>query len=129
MEGRQSTDAITIDENGIIGDKYYGKNLDRTILITSEQASYDLAASEGITIAFGALGENIVIDINPYDLEHGRQIQIGDSIVAITQHCTLCGSLAKAHEKLPELLKNDRGIFAKTIRPGKIRKGDTITLL
>lgn len=129
MEGRHECDAIEIDAMGIVGDKYYGKNPNRTILITSEEASYRMAASQGITMPFGALGENMVIDIDPYHLSAGDRIQIGETIVTITQNCTLCGSLGKIDEKLPELLKDDRGIFAKTLQPGKIKKGDSVTIL
>jgi MOSC domain-containing protein YiiM len=128
-EGRFESEGIEIDPQGIVGDKYYGRNLERTILITSEEASYALAASEGINVPFGSLGENIVIDVDPYQLRAGQRIQIGETVVAITQNCTLCSSLGKVDDKLPEILKDDRGIFAKTIQSGKIRKGDSVFLL
>jgi len=129
QEGRFESETIEIDEQGILGDKYYGKNLDRTILVTSDEASYTLAASQGIIAPYGSLGENIVIDINPYHLQEGQQLRIGDTVVAIAQHCTLCSSLGKVDERLPELLKDDRGIFVKTIKGGTIRKGDSVILL
>ena len=128
-EGRFESDAIDIDERGIIGDKFHGRNPDRTILITSQSASYGLAAAEGITMPFGSLGENIVIDISPYHLQAGQQIRIGETLLAVTQNCTLCSGLGKVNAKLPELLKEDRGIFVKTVRSGKIRKGDAVHLL
>jgi len=128
-DGRFESDAIEIDEQGIVGDKYYGKNPNRTILLTSNDASYGLAASQGITMPFGSLGENIVIDINPYHLHAGAQIRIGDTVVTVTQNCTLCNGLGKVDEKLPELLKDDRGIFVKTVQGGKIKKGDSVRLL
>lgn len=129
LEGRQECESIEIDEQGILGDKYYGKNLNRTILITSEKASYAMASAQGISIPYGSLGENIVIDINPYQLKAGQQIRIGGSTVAVTQNCTLCSSLGKVDDRLPELLKDDRGIFVRTIQPGKIKKGDIVTIL
>lgn len=128
-DGRRGYESIEIDEGGIIGDKYYGKNLNRTILITSEAASYALAELHGISAPYGSLGENIVIDINPYNLEAGQQIRIGETVVAITQNCTLCSSLGKVDERLPELLKADRGIFAKTVQGGRISVGDSVTIL
>ena len=128
-EGRHDSEYIEIDEQGIIGDKYYGKNPNRTILITSKNASYGLAAAHGIQMPYGSLGENMVIDINPYHLRAGAEIQIGETVLAVTQNCTLCSSLGKVDEKLPELLKEDRGIFVKTVRGGKIRKGDSVSFL
>lgn len=129
VEGRQEYDAIEIDAAGIVGDKYYGKNPNRTILITSDKASYAKAASEGIVMPYGSLGENIVIDINPYQLSAGQEIKIGETVLAITQNCTLCSGLSKVDDKLPELLKNDRGIFVRTVRGGIINKGDAVTVL
>jgi len=129
QEGRFECDTLDIDTQGILGDKYYGKNPDRTILVTSEEASYSLAATQGIDAPYGSLGENIVIDINPYQLQEGQQLRIGETVVAIAQHCTLCSSLGKVDARLPELLKDDRGIFVKTVKAGTIRKGDSVTLL
>ena len=128
-EGRFETETMRIDAQGILGDKYYGKNPSRTILITSEAASYALAASEGIDVPYGALGENILIDINPYNLKAGQMIRIGETILAVTQNCTLCNSLAKVNEHLPELLKDDRGIFVRTVQEGTIKKGDSVAIL
>jgi MOSC domain-containing protein YiiM len=128
-EGRFECESIEIDEGGIVGDKYHGKNPQRAILLTSHGASYALAAAEGITMSYGSLGENIVIDINPYGLSAGQQIRIGDTLLAITQNCTLCNGLSKVDEKLPELLRDDRGIFVRTVQNGKIKKGDTVHLL
>lgn len=128
-EGRREAQSITIDTDGILGDKYYGKHPNRTILITSEAASYALAASEGIIMPLGSLGENIVVDIDLYQLPAGTQLKIGATVVAITQNCTLCNSLSKVDERLPELLKADRGIFVKTVQGGKIRKGDSVVIL
>lgn len=129
QEGREEAESIQIDTSGIIGDKNYGKRPKRTILITSEEASYVLAKNNGISMPYGSLGENIVIDIDPYQLPAGAQLKLGETIVAITQNCTLCSSLAKVDEKLPELLKHDRGIFAKTVQGGEIKKGDSVIIL
>jgi len=122
---KENPKEIVVDEKGIYNDKYYAKNLNRSILISSND-SYILAKENGIDVPFGSLGENIFIDINPYNLTTGKKIYIGEVILEITQNCTICNSLAKVDEKLPEILKSDRGIFAKVINSGKIRKGDTV---
>lgn len=122
---RENKDEIIIDAQGIIEDKFYGKNIQRSILITST-ASYYLAKKNGINMPYGSLGENIVIDVNPCHLLEGDKIHIGDTALEITQNCTLCKGLSKINEKLPQLLKEDRGIFAKTIKAGRIKKGDVV---
>jgi MOSC domain-containing protein YiiM len=106
--------SIVVDENGIVGDKHYAKDPMRAILITS-LFSYELAKKNGIELNYGDLGENILIDINPYHLLLGQRIYIGDTTLQITQNCTLCQGLTTLNSKLPKLLKNDRGIFAKVV--------------
>ena len=122
---RENSQEITVDEHGICNDKFYAKDVNRSILLSSYD-SYILAKENGIDMIDGSLGENILIDINPYGLASGTKIYIGEVILEITQNCTICNSLAKVDKNLPQVLKTDRGIFAKAIKSGKIRKGDTV---
>jgi len=126
--GRVNTTALTLDSKGVLEDKYYNKNSDRSVLITSLD-SYKLAKKHGVDAAYSALGENLLIDYNPYHLEPGARLHIGDLVLEISQNCTLCNSLAKADASLPKLLKDDRGIFARVIKGGTIVKSDNIYLL
>ncbi len=125
--GRTKKEQLELDENGIINDKYYAKNVDRSVLITSKH-SYDMAKDRSIDIEYGYLGENILIDVDPYSLDPGDKIEIGEVIVEITENCTICNSLGKVDSSLPKLLQKDRGIFAKTIKGGNIRKGDIVNI-
>ncbi len=125
---RIETSYINADENGILNDKFYDKNNQRAILITSLQ-SYNIASDKNINLPDGALGENILIDINPYHLNTGDKLTIGDTTLEITQNCTLCKGLSTINAQLPKLLKNDRGIFAKIISgPSMIKVGDPISM-
>ena len=74
------------------------------------------------------MGENILVDFNPYSLEAGTKLQVGDVVIEISKKSTLCSSLSKISSKLPKLLKDKRGIFAKVISDGQARKGDSISL-
>ncbi len=119
---------IELDEDGIIDDKFYAKDINRSILLTSVE-SYNLALKHHIEMPFGALGENILIDYNPYSLLIGSQIEIGEVVVEVTQNCTICNHLSSIDKTLPTLLKDDRGIFVKVIEAGFIEKGDKLYLL
>lgn len=119
---------LEVDEKGILLDKHYDKDTNRSILITSAD-SYDLAQAHDIKITKGALGENLLIDYNPYSLSIGTKLRIGTAVLAISQNCTLCSHLSAIDTRIPKLLKNDRGIFARVIEAGKIKEGDTICLL
>ncbi len=126
---RESLQSVTVDSFGILQDKFYGKNDMRSILITS-QDSYKLSQNKGIHLKTGSLGENILIDINPYSLNPGDIIKIGAAELQITQNCTLCKGLSTLNTKLPKLLKNDRGIFAKVIKGNyEISLGDKVEIL
>ena len=85
-----------------------------------------MAEKENITIEHGALGENILVDYNPYLLPAGTTLSMGTVIFEISQGCSLCKSLTKIDSKLPKLLKNDRGVFVKVIKGGTICAGDMI---
>jgi MOSC domain-containing protein YiiM len=125
---RVEKQSVNLDPKGIIEDKYYDTNINRSVLITSE-ASYTLANDHNIKLPFGSLGENILINYNPYHLTAGDQLRMGDVILEISQNCTMCDHLSKIDEDLPELLKDDRGIFARVIQGGVIKKEAEIVLL
>ena len=125
---RVEKECVHADEKGIQEDKYHDTNIQRSVLITSLE-SYTLANDHQIEMPFGSLGENLLIDYNPYHLNAGDRLQIGDAILEISQNCTMCDHLSKIDEQLPELLKDDRGIFAKVIEGGEIKKEDKIYLL
>lgn len=126
-ESRESQKTLTFELDGVCGDKFKGKDVERSVLLVS-QKSYEMAKQNGIDIADSDLGENILVDFDPYSLESGTKLQIGDAIIEISKKSTLCSSLSKINSKLPKLLKDKRGIFAKVIRAGQLSKGDCITL-
>lgn len=125
---RISPEFINVDNEGVLNDKFHGKDLLRSVLIASVY-SYELAKKQGIDIEYGLLGENILVDINPYSLLPGEQLKIGDTTLEITQNCTLCKGLSSVDPQLPKVLKNDRGIFAKVISGrSTIKVGDVIKI-
>jgi len=125
---KEQRDEIFVDIQGVNGDKFYAKDENRSILIASD-TSYTLAKESSIYPEYGALGENILIDINPYHLSKGDKIVIGEIELEITQNCTICNSLSKIDTKLPSILKSDRGIFSKALIHGRIKKGDSVKIL
>lgn len=125
---RFEKESITLDLNGILNDKFHQTNVERSVLITS-LSSYDLALKNNVKMPFGSLGENLLIDYNPYQLNAGSQLHIGSCILEISQNCTICEHLSNIDEILPTLLKNDRGIFAKVLQEGVIHNEDKIYLI
>ena len=128
QNGRAAAAELHFDTKGIVDDKHYDKDIDRSVLITSLD-SYALVKEHGIDVEHGSLGENLLIDYNPYQLHSGARLQIGNVVMEISQHCTLCKSLTQLDSKLPKLLKDDRGIFAKVIKSGTITVDDNIYII
>jgi len=126
---RKRPQSIQVDTLGIQGDKFHAKDTQRAILLTSID-SYTISKENNIDIATGTLGENILIDVNPYHLLAGDRVQIGNVTLEITQNCTLCKGLSSVNSKLPKLLKNDRGIFTKVVSESNIINiGDEVKFL
>lgn len=125
---RFEREVIALDGGGVIEDKFHNKNVQRSVLIAST-ASYFLVGVYGIEMPLGYLGENILLDYNPYNLEIGTRLKIGSTILEISQHCTICNHLGVIDVKIPTLLKNDRGIFAKVISGGEIRVDDEVYII
>ena len=125
---RTAKSLIELNQDGVVNDKFYAKNRERSVLITTIE-SYGMAREENIYIDYGTLGENILMDYNPYGLAMGKQIQVGEVLLEVTQNCTICNHLSAIDIKLPILLKEDRGIFVKVVETGFIAKGDKIYLL
>jgi len=125
---RQNKLELYLDEKGVQSDKFYNKGIERSVLISSIH-SYRLALENDISMEYGALGENILIDYNIYSLPMGTQIKIGNEVVLeVTQNCTICSHLSVIDKSLPKLLKKDRGIFVKVINSGVIKEGDSVYL-
>lgn len=118
-DGLKEKQSLHVDEKGVIEDKFYNKNIERSVLLTSIK-SYEKAHGKNIPLTYGQLGENILLDVNPCDLKPKTRLKINDVILEITIPCTMCKSLVCIDTSLPKLLKNDRGIFAKVIKGGKI---------
>ena len=110
-----------IKDFGIENDKFAGKKLDQTVMVVGLK-SYEIAQENGIDLELGSLGENILLDFDPHDFEVGTNLKIGDSVIEITQNCTVCNHLAVFGESLPMLLKNHRGLYCKIIEGGNIEK-------
>jgi MOSC domain-containing protein YiiM len=129
IEAPIAKEILYLNPKGIVDDKHYGSEVKRTVLITSIE-SYKLTEEKlGTQMPHGYLGENLLIDYNPSKLPLGTKVQMGTTILEITQNCTLCNHLAKLDKRIPKLLKNDRGIFAKVIKKGEITRGDTVSII
>jgi MOSC domain-containing protein YiiM len=119
VKGRKECEEIYCDLGGVIGDKFYGKKPDRSVLITG-RAAYELAAEHGIELHEGDLGENILLDIDPRTLREGSVVRIGEVELEVTRRCPICDHLAVYDPSLPLLVKELRGVYLAVRKGGRI---------
>lgn len=119
---------VLIKDYGIENDKFALKDLEKTVMIVGIN-SYELAKLERISMNFGSLGENILLNFDPHLLEIGTILAIGDAKIEITQKCTICNHLAEFGDCLPNLLKNCRGLYCKVISDGEIVAGAGVRII
>jgi len=124
---RPVVERLVLKENhGIENDKFAGDELHKTVMIIGLK-SYKMAKEKEIVLEFGSYGENVLFDFDPHLLDIGDKLQVGDSIIEITEKCTLCNHLSVFSPKLPKLIKNHRGLYCKIIKSGIITKNSTVS--
>ncbi|XOB60777.1 MOSC domain-containing protein [Campylobacterota bacterium DY0563] len=126
---RPQVDTLELIFNyGIKDDKFAADDLDKTVMVVGKY-SYDIAKEYSIDLEYGSLGENILFDFNPHELNIGTKIKIDDAIIIITEKCTICNHLSIFDKKLPKLLKKSRGLYCKIEKSGKISKNSKVEIL
>jgi len=128
QKGRRRCDELTLDEEGVQGDKFYGKNRERSVLITT-RAAYVLAQKHGIALEAGDLGENILLDLDPAKLKEGSRITIGEVELEVSRRCPICEHLAIYDERLPRLVKEIRGVYLSVRRGGRIDRSSPMEIV
>jgi MOSC domain-containing protein YiiM len=107
---------------------------DQAVLIMTTDALKQLG-TEGWPVQSGDIGENLTVDGIAYDsIEIGNKYGFGDVEIQITEKCNPCERLSNlpyiGKEKVNEFIKtmkNRRGWYAKVLKEGLVRKGDTFT--
>ena len=127
-KGRTERGEIHFDEHGVLGDKFYGKKPDRSVLITG-RAAYELASEHGISLNEGDLGENLLLDLDPRELEEGCVVRIGEVELEVTRRCPICEHLAVYDPSLPMLVRELRGVYLSVRKGGRIDRKMPVEIL
>jgi MOSC domain-containing protein YiiM len=113
---------------GIQDDKFAGKDEDKAVMIVGTIA-YEIAKKNGIKLELGSFGENILLDFNPHDYFIGTIFKIGNTVLEVTQACTICNHLSVFGNALPSLVKNCRGLYCKVLEGGYIKKDMSVKVI
>ena len=121
-------EAVIVEDWGISGDAHAGKwHRQVSLLGLGEIEEF---RSRGAEVAFGAFGENLVVEgFHFRELPIGTRFQIGDVLLEMTQIGKECHSHCLIYQVMGDCIMPREGVFAKVLRGGSIRIGDTITML
>jgi MOSC domain-containing protein YiiM len=122
-------EATLVRDHGLVGDAHAGTWHRQVSFLASE--SIEKARSQGLDVTFGDFAENIATQgVNWVEVPVGTRVRMGDSaLVEITQIGKACHNKCAIYYQAGDCIMPREGIFARVLKGGKIKTGDTITLL
>ena len=120
-------EALVVKDWGISGDAHAGNWHRQVSLLGLEQIEEFRA--RGADVAFGAFGENLVVDgFHFRKLPVGTVFKAGDVVLEMTQIGKECHSHCEIYKKMGDCIMPREGVFAKVLRGGVIHTGDEIII-
>jgi len=114
---------------GIVGDAHAG-NWHRQVSLLAEK-SIEKMRAKGANVSAGDFAENITTEgIDLQSLAIGSKLRLGTvAEVEITQFGKECHSGCEIFQQIGDCIMPREGVFAKVIKPGRIKPGDTIEVI
>lgn len=120
--------ATLIEDFGIEGDAHAG-NWHRQVSLLNKKDIDDFI-NRGAEVTPGAFGENLIVDgINLATLKMQDRLQIGETILELTQRGKECHTHCQIFHKMGECIMPRLGVFSKVIKGGKIKIGDEVKIM
>ena len=117
-----------LPHHGIVGDAHAG-DWHRQVSLLAEE-SIDTMRAMGLNLTAGAFAENInTIGIELKALPVGTLLQIGPAILRVTQIGKECHNDCAIKKATGKCVMPTEGIFCEVVIPGRVQKGDQITVL
>jgi MOSC domain-containing protein YiiM len=125
---KTATEALQlVAGHGVVGDRHAGRDPERAVLVAGVE-SYRRAREAGIELPHGALGENLLLDLDPHPWV-GRRLEVGGALLELVALCPVCAALTRLDPRLPRLLYRGRGVYARVLRGGVVRLADWVRVL
>lgn len=125
---KEIAEANLIEDWGIESDAHAGKWHRQISLLSYEKI--EEFRRKGADISYGAFGENLVVE--GFDLKTlpiGCRMQCGEAILELTQIGKECHSHCEIFKRMGECIMPVEGVFARVVRGGIIRRGDTFSVI
>lgn len=122
-------EAVLIEDHGLEGDAHAGPWHRQVSLLAGE--SIEKARNRGLDVTFGDFAENIAtLGIDWPKVPVGTQLKLGDTAqVEITQIGKECHNKCAIYYLAGDCIMPREGIFARVLKGGKIRCGDTVKIV
>ncbi len=117
---------ILREGHGLENDAHAGDWHRQVSLLSIEQIK--TMEEKGLDVEAGSFAENLTTE--GFDLDSvvvGDQLKVGDSaVLEITQIGKECHTRCAIYHKVGECIMPERGVFAKVIKGGEVKAGDSI---
>jgi len=124
------TEGVLKENYGLIGDAHADCCTHRQVSLLATE-SIDKMRSLGLDIGPGDFAENLTCEgIDLISLPVGTQVSIGKDVnLEITQIGKECHSGCAIYRQIGKCIMPKEGVFAKVIKGGLVKAGDTIRVL
>lgn len=128
-ERKKPVAAIQLNQNhGIVGDAHAGEWHRQVSLLARE--SIRKMEAKGLELSAGSFAENITTEgIALLSLKVGELLTVGDAVLEVTQIGKDCHNPGTIYSQAGDCVMPKEGVFAKVLRGGKVRPGETIQIM
>jgi MOSC domain-containing protein YiiM len=135
ISGKKGVRKKTIDQAllrknyGMNGDAHASEKWHRQISLLAVESIKKMQA-KGLTVGAGDFAENLTTEgINLLSLPIGTQLSIGKDVeVEVSQIGKVCHTRCAIYTLAGDCVMPKEGIFAKVLKSGMVKKGDTIKI-
>ena len=129
-ETKTPVPTITLRENyGVVSDAHADSETHRQVSLLAME-SIDKMQGKGIVLKPGDFAENITTEgIDLTTLPIGTRLEVGQALLEMSQIGKECHAGCAIRDQVGDCIMPREGIFAKVIRGGEIKAGDTLTIV
>ena len=114
---------------GLVGDAHAGHWHRQVSLLALE--SIEKMRQKGLNVGPGSFAENLTTrGLDLLSLPIGSRVRVGEEVVLeITQHGKVCHDRCAIYEMAGDCVMPREGVFARVIRGGRVKVGDSVEVL
>lgn len=120
--------AQLLENHGISGDAHAGQWHRQVSLLAME--SIEKMRALGLNVTAGDFAENITTaGVDLVSLPISTKLMVGEAVMEVTQIGKECHTRCAIYHQAGDCVMPKEGVFARVVRGGVVKPGDSITLL